>query len=260
MKIGIITDIHEDLLSLVKAIDILEQRGCDEVVCLGDITGFNVLNYKHLHVRSAHECLAVLKKNCSEIILGNHDLHHVHKLPTYSNGFNYPHNWYELDFDQKKKLGEGKVFLYDDFELPPLLQKSDVSYMKSLPEYIVKSYGDLHILFSHFAYPDFTGSRSYYPRLHEEVIQHLQFIHQNQCLIGFSGHFHYPGFARCDEEKWEHLSFGTYNLAHRLQWVYGPCIARFYRKNGDSVANGVMMLDTQHMEIEVIPLGHGSES
>jgi len=258
MKLGIITDVHEDILSLVKAIDVLEQRGCDEIICLGDVTGFNVLSYKHLHVRNAHECLEVLKRNCSEIILGNHDLHHIRKLPTYSNGFAYPEDWYELDFDEKRKLGEGKVFLYDDYELPPLLRREDEAFLASLPEYIVKSFDGINILFSHFAYPDFTGSRSFYPKLLEEAIPHLQFIGRNQCTIGITGHFHYPGFARCYEDKWERLNFGTYKLENRLQWLYGPCIARFYQKNGGPVANGVMILDISLMEIEVIPLGHGT--
>ncbi len=259
MKLGILTDVHEDLLSLVKAIDVLDQRGCDELICLGDISGFNVLNYRHLHVRNAHECLEVLKKNCSDIILGNHDLHHIKKLPTYSNGFAYPENWYELDFDEKRKLGEGKVFLYDDFELPPLLQQDDIQYLSQLPEYIVKTYDGINILFSHFAYPDFTGSRSFYPKLHQEAIPHLHFIERNECLIGITGHFHYPGFASCNEEVWEKHSFGAYTIENRLQWIYGPCIARFYKKNGDPVANGVMILNTSNLEIEVIPLGHGAQ-
>jgi predicted phosphodiesterase len=41
MLVGILSDIHSDFKSLKKAIAILEKRNCDQLVCLGDIVGYN---------------------------------------------------------------------------------------------------------------------------------------------------------------------------------------------------------------------------
>ncbi|OQX96978.1 MAG: hypothetical protein B6I20_13645 [Bacteroidetes bacterium 4572_117] len=41
MKYAIISDIHEDIKSLVKVIGQIETIGADKLVCLGDITGFS---------------------------------------------------------------------------------------------------------------------------------------------------------------------------------------------------------------------------
>ncbi len=257
MKLGIITDLHEDCLSLVRALQLFEQHKCDEIVCLGDIAGFNVRNYKHLHVRNAHECIQLVRQYCSTIILGNHDLHHIKKLPTYSNGFSYPSNWYELAFDEKKEIGEGKVFLYDDFELSPLLGNEDISFLLELPELVVKEIDGMSILFTHFAYPDITGSRSYYPRTLEEGKMHLSYIKEQGCQLGITGHFHYPGVAKVSKDVWEKYGFGTRLLSEEIQWIYGPCVVRGYKATGEPYSNGVMILDTTEKTIEAIPLGHG---
>lgn len=257
MKLGILTDLHEDCLSLVRALQLFEKEKCDEVVCLGDITGFNVRNYKHLHVRNAHECIQLVRQHCAEVIIGNHDLHHIRKLPTYSNGFEYPSNWYDLAFDEKKSIGEGKVFLYDDFELSPLLGKDDIAYLTELPELVVKEIDGMSILLTHFAYPDITGSRSYYPRTLEEGNMHLSYIVENNCHIGITGHFHYPGVAKVTKKVWEKFHFGSQPLSEGPQWIYGPCAVRAYKATGEAYPNGVMILDTQEKTVTAIPLGHG---
>lgn len=257
MRLGILSDVHEDLLALVKALELFSQRGCDEIVFLGDVTGFNIMNYKYHHLRNAHECLHLIRRHCKYVIAGNHDLHHVKRLPSHSNGFDYPENWYNLDFDEKKEIGEGKVFLYDDYELSPLLRKEDIAFLKSAPEYIIQEYDGIPVLFSHFAYPDLTGSRSYYPRELTEGYPHLSFVQDQGCMIGITGHYHYPGLGLCSLKEWKRLGFGSYQLQHGLQWIYGPCAARGFTRTGEARPNGVMILDTQTLQIDVIPLGHG---
>ena len=42
MKIGIISDIHEDIKRLKEALAILHKQKCDQIVCLRDFVGYSV--------------------------------------------------------------------------------------------------------------------------------------------------------------------------------------------------------------------------
>lgn len=64
MRIAIISDIHSNLEALQKAIEIIEQKGVDKVVCLGDIVGYGA---------NPKQCLELTRKISHHIIMGNHD-------------------------------------------------------------------------------------------------------------------------------------------------------------------------------------------
>ncbi len=64
MKYAIISDIHSNLEALTKALEIIDQRSVDEIICLGDIVGYGA---------NPNECLALIRQGCSIVIKGNHD-------------------------------------------------------------------------------------------------------------------------------------------------------------------------------------------
>ncbi len=64
MKYAIISDIHSNLEALTKALEIIDQRSVDEIICLGDIVGY---------AANPNECLALVRQRCSTVIKGNHD-------------------------------------------------------------------------------------------------------------------------------------------------------------------------------------------
>lgn len=64
MKIGIISDIHGNLEALTSALDVMVASQVDEIVCLGDIVGYGA---------NPHECIELVRKQCTLVVLGNHD-------------------------------------------------------------------------------------------------------------------------------------------------------------------------------------------
>jgi hypothetical protein len=128
------------------------------LVCLGDLVGYAVPYYGYLASRNGSEVIKLIQENCDIVVVGNHDLFHLQKLPTFMGKFTYPENWYELDYPTREKLANDQIRLIENDSLYPLLSKEDEKYLGNLPEYVIKTYGDLNILFAHWIYPDLSGS------------------------------------------------------------------------------------------------------
>ncbi|MFH1284852.1 MAG: metallophosphoesterase [Candidatus Peregrinibacteria bacterium] len=249
MKIGLVSDIHEDIKRLKEALVVFKKEKCRRVVCLGDFTGFTVPYYGFLQSRNAYEVIRVLRKNCDVIVVGNHDLFAVRKLPKYKAGFLYPKNWYSLDFRTRQKLSKNKVYLYENNDLSALLTKEDKRFIRKLPEYVVKKYGSLKILFSHYAFPDLVGTKTFEPKIPRDVREHFGFMKKHGCTLGISGHDHREGMTIFTEKTMNAVSFNkAVKLTNNPTWLYGPSVG-----NG-TFANGVLVFDIDKMEIKAIPL------
>jgi len=157
MKIGIITDIHENVSMLREALRLASVHRCDELVCLGDIVGYDRRFYSFDAGRSAKSCLYLIRSNCRWIVAGNHDLYAAARFPSYSNGFEYPSDWFKMNSEERKSASRGKVWYYEK-EAPNDLDEDDISFLKSLPEYIAPPDYPIGCLFSHYLFPDLSGS------------------------------------------------------------------------------------------------------
>ena len=244
MKIGFIADIHEDVVSLKKIIKILNDKKCDEIVCLGDIVGYGVPYYNFYDSRDANECISIIKANCKISVIGNHDLFAIRKLPEYTAGFDYPENWFNLTFDEKKKLSERKLWLYEDSELSPRLNRKSIQYLQSLNEFATAEFDEMKFFFSHFLYPDLSGSMTKAPEKASDLLEHFKFMEDNDSMIGVSGHGHIDGIAIGTPNKIKSKAFGKYKLKTNESWLVGPCVANGVR------SSGFMIVDTKNMEVE----------
>ena len=52
-------------------------------------------------------------------------------------------------------MGGSSVWLHEENELSALISNEEKSYLETLPEYCIKVYDGVSILFSHRLYPDF---------------------------------------------------------------------------------------------------------
>jgi len=190
MKILFISDIHEDYSNLLKLFSMLENVEYDEIICLGDIAGYSTSFYDFAETRDASKCLALLREKCSTIILGNHDLNAVKRLPTFSDSFIFPPNWYELALSERNNLSKGDVWLYDDGELDAGFSDEDISFLNSCNEYQIIERDGLRILLSHYIFPNLSGCHKVFYEKLEDYKSHFDFMYKNNCLLSVFGHLH----------------------------------------------------------------------
>jgi predicted phosphodiesterase len=249
MLLGIISDIHEDLPQLSAALRQLERKGVDEIVCLGDIVGFAVPFYGYLKSRDANSAVALIRQNCSLVVIGNHDLYHAKRIPTHRSFFDYPSHWYDLDFEERKRLSRDQVFLYEENELSALLSRENRGYLASLPEYVVKDLGDHRILFSHYAFPDCTGSSTHVVRDSRALDEHFQVMDRLGCVYSFSGNDHIEGVRVFTENRHTGCAFDMFRLPSEPLWVNGPAIC------SGTTDNGLMIYDSSERVVHAQRLG-----
>ena len=95
MKLAIINGVHEDIVRLKEALSQIQERGCDEIACLGDIVGFSPQYYSYSDTKNAHGVIELVRKHCKYAVVGNHDLFALKKTPQDRTLFQYPDDWYQ---------------------------------------------------------------------------------------------------------------------------------------------------------------------
>ncbi len=248
MRLAIISDIHEDVVRLKKSMSIIESKNVDQIACLGDIVGYNLPFYNFYDTRNASECIRIVKDNCKFVVVGNHDLFESKKIPEHKAGFDFPDNWYAMDYLDRFKQAEGKVWLHERNSLASLISKKEKEYLYQLPEYIMADIGDRKILFSHFLHPDLTGSRADFVMQKSAFDLHQTFMKENNCSFSFSGHAHFEGACVHSPKGRKIKPFETISIKQDALGVVSPCIAR-----GRQI-NGFLIFDTVKMELEIISL------
>lgn len=219
MKYALISDIHEDMLSLKRALVEVEREGCDEIICLGDVLGFSPSHHKHGKTKDAAQCLELVQQHCSILIPGNHDLHAIEKLPQPGRDFRFPENWYSLDMTERKKIAAGKVWLYDDGEEQPAIPGKHKEWLAGLPEIRVLETPIGNILLSHYVFPNLSGALTQFYHKTKEFKAHRAFMEEMGCSYSIFGHLHYPGLAIASNR----MRHKRYNRNYTLK--KGDCIA-----------------------------------
>lgn len=236
MKYAIISDIHEDINSLVKVITQIEKSGVDKLVCLGDIMGFSTLHHVHKVTKNANACIDLLKKNCDIMVAGNHDLHIIDKSSSYLKRHEKANS--NITRDTWSYKGEAKA----------IISSQNFDFLNQLPEHFTEITDNFQILFSHFVFPDITGSTTVIPKKKRALKPHFNFMERKDCLLSFVGHSHINGFAFYSGCYIHFRGFGFKRLSKKQQIIFGPAIA------SDGIRSGYMIFDTNPYELSVIKI------
>lgn len=253
MKIGIITDIHENSVALKKALKLAESHFCDELACLGDIAGYDRRFYRYDRVKSARECISILRSSFRWVVAGNHDLFSSGRLPSWTDGFEFPESWFHLAPGERKAIAGGKVWCYDgDSEND--LEEVDLEFLRSLPESVIIEASGLKCLLSHYFYPDLTGSTTHYAERGRHLSSHWNYMDQFEVQYSFSGHTHnhLTGFAyrnsRSLFKAFHSLPNDSFHLGKEKTIIALPPLS------GEKGRTGFSILDTESMKLSVIHL------
>jgi predicted phosphodiesterase len=247
MRLGFLSDIHEDVISLKKGLDVLQREHCDQIICLGDIIGFSNPYYPFGETKDANACIDLVRENCTIVVPGNHDLFSAGRIPMFHAGIEYPEDWYRLEISDRMNLMKGKIWFYEN-EINPGLTEENIQYLRSLPEYDILKLDNYSILVTHFLYPDISGSLR--KRIDEnfEYRDHFWFMRQNNCILSFAGHMHMEGFEVVNMLGFREFGFTKKRLKRIESFIGLPSIASGRNKNG------VAVFDTESFEIKVVRL------
>ena len=255
MKIGIITDIHENVGMLQEALKQASLNKCDELVCLGDIVGYDKRFYRYYANRSAKKCLEMIRSNCRWIVPGNHDLFAARRFPVYSDGYIYPDNWFSMIPEERKRASKGKVWCYEADE-PNDLSEDDIYFLKSLPEYIITPELGFEYLFSHYIFPDFTGSTTKYVERKHQLKKLWDFMSSNNIRFCFSGHAHasFTGFAYMGKADGTASYFKAIHSIPSNSFSLGsePVMILLLPLTGEKGKTGFSIFDTESMKLTIV--------
>jgi predicted phosphodiesterase len=248
MKIAFVSDIHEDIVNLQKAFQKIEDLKCDKIICLGDISGDSTHHIKFFQRRNASDCLRMIQDNCETIILGNHDLNAVQKIPQNIKGFDYPKDWYYLDYPTKRSLAGDKLWLYEENELNPMYSKEDIEFLRTKSEREAFSCDHRQILLSHYAFPNLTGSLQGFYFDVVEFKDHFQFMDKHNYLYSFIGHEHANGLFVVKENGIIDKGFSDYFLTDTPSIIIVPAIVAGKKRSG------ILTFDTESYRIQAIKI------
>jgi len=133
-------------------------------------------------------------------------------------------------------------------EIYAVLNAANIDFLKQLPEYVIETTVDYRILFSHFLFPDITGSTTVIPRKKKALKPHLNFMKHKTCLYSFVGHSHINGFAFYWGCRIHFREFGYKRLSKKQQIIFGPALAI------NEGRSGYMIFDTKTFELSVIKI------
>lgn len=243
MKIAIISDIHEDFVMLEKAFERITKIGYDILVCLGDITGFAPEYYTHSP--DANSCIDFLRQKADIVLAGNHDLYSSQRLPSYHLEKNIPKNWYELTLEERYRISNNSLWLYEE-EIEPQLSPINVQYINNIDEWCVHKIDSKKILFSHFLQPDLSGIGRWFPYRVHELRPHFKFMDEQNSSLAFVGHCHPDGATLLSKLFWSDPAVGTIKLGHKPRIVLCPAIVRNRKSSGfiiyDSTSNEIVSI------------------
>lgn len=92
MSIAVISDIHANLEALEAVLADIDQRGVEQIVCLGDIVGYGP---------NPLECLDLVMERCQWALMGNHDFAVLYEPTSFNTSAEQASFWTRQQFERE---------------------------------------------------------------------------------------------------------------------------------------------------------------
>ena len=169
MKIAIISDIHSNPTALATCLDDANRKGCERVVCLGDIVGYG---YDPI------SCIRICREKKIQCLMGNHDAGLVGRLSL---------DWFN-SFAREGVLRQR-----------PLVSEEDRKWIDNLPYKEVEcSNNGFPVAYAHgtFEFPE----RFDYIQWASDVALEFPYLKSQRIKALFVGHTHFANAFQIDED------------------------------------------------------------
>lgn len=160
MRYAIISDIHANAEALKTVLDTIDKEKIDQIVCLGDVVGYNA---------EPNECIEILKERNIPTILGNHDA---------------------VACELEEPWGFNAVAMPAILWTRRELTRENYEWLQRLPDTL--NFGDFAVV--HGA----PKNHNTYLFSWEDIHPHLYFFDEQNVNLCFFGHTHLPSILSVD--------------------------------------------------------------
>jgi len=160
LRYAIVSDIHANLEAAHAALAKIDEIGADQIVCLGDVVGYNA---------NPNECCDLLRSRDIPTVCGNHD--------AVACGLEEP--W-----------GFNPVALSAAMWTRDTLREDNLKWLRELP--------DVQKFDSFLAVHGSPANRNSYLFTWQDIIPHIPYVEEQDCTLCFFGHTHSPGIFSKD--------------------------------------------------------------
>jgi predicted phosphodiesterase len=160
MKYAIISDLHANIDALLPVLEKIEELSVDQLVCLGDVVGYNA---------TPNACADILRERNVPTILGNHDA---------------------VACSIEEPWGFNPVALAAAMWTREQLSPENMEWLKSLPDSL--NFGSFAA--SHGA----PKNHNTYIFSWEDILPHLYFLEEQNTSLCMVGHTHSPAIFSSD--------------------------------------------------------------
>ncbi len=225
MRYAIISDVHANLQALEVVLDQIDSMdNIDQIVCLGDVVGYNA---------NPNECVDIIREREIPTVCGNHDA---------------------VACGKEQPWGFNPIALNAALWTREHLSEESIAWLKDLPDMRIFD----HFLAAHGSPTD----RDCYLFTWEDIIPHFEFVQEHGKRLCFFGHTHCPGIFSpdgtylVDEESKFLLNNVQRNETNDVFFINPGSVGQ--PRDGDSRA-AFGLFDTETWEYEQVRISYPVE-
>lgn len=218
MKLGVITDIHNNPIALRAVLDRLNQLGCDRIICCGDIIGIGPCPEETVQ--------AMMRLPCLTAVRGNHETYLLEGMPE------------EEPNEERMSREEMAHHRWEH----ALLSESSVRFLASLPYSASLVCDDLRISVLHYCMDRDGHYTNYTPSPSAEDLARMFAGLEGDIIL--YGHDHARTICRAD--RW-YVNAGSLGCPGRDRNIARACVITIEKGAAD-----VQPLDVEYDADEVI--------